>query len=256
MQLAQRFAGETIAAIGLTGSFARGDAGPYSDVDLLRLARTEEYDTTDKVSHWIDDRLVNVSTLTPSGIEAIFTDPGLATQQVAGLRDVRILIDSDGHLERLHSRAVQFAWDDNLQQQANVTASRDMVGWAEEAYKGLEGLRRDDPARLLQARFGCTWGLSSVIRVQRGILLASDNDVIAAIDAEMADEPEWVRLRHRAFGLSVDGHTTDLRQQVEAGLRLYVATAILLEPVFEGQDRELIWAAVDRIRSALEMEQP
>ena len=35
--LANQFNGPNIQAIALLGSHARGDAGPFSDVDLLRL---------------------------------------------------------------------------------------------------------------------------------------------------------------------------------------------------------------------------
>ena len=36
-ELSGRFAGPGVKAIALMGSFARGEAGPYSDIDLARF---------------------------------------------------------------------------------------------------------------------------------------------------------------------------------------------------------------------------
>ena len=47
--------------------------------------------------------------------------------------------------------------------------------------KGIVGLADNDVGRLLNAHFASSWGLSRIMQVQRGVLLASSNDFYAAV---------------------------------------------------------------------------
>lgn len=128
-----------------------------------------------------------------------------------------------------------------MQARANVYASQQMVGWIEEVHKGLEGLRRADVGRLLNARFGLSWGLSRVVQVQRGLLLSGDNAFFEAVEAAVGLDTEWTRLRRAAFGLESGlNPPPPLRDQVVAGLCLYVATAALLAEALQPADAPLI----------------
>lgn len=119
--------------------------------------------------------------------------------------------------------------------------------------KGIAGLAKNDLGRLLSARFASSWGLSRIMQVQRGVLLASDNDFYEAVAEALGRESEWQRLRQVAFGIAhADGHPPTLREQVVAGLRLYVATAALLAPVLRPEDQSLIMHTVELIRNHLD----
>jgi hypothetical protein len=62
-----------------------------------------------------------------------------------------------------------------------------------------------------------------------------------------------VRLRHAAFGIEdATGQPLTLRQQIIAGLRLYVLTAELLERALPSQEGELVRATMARIQEELE----
>jgi hypothetical protein len=89
------------------------------------------------------------------------------------------------------------------------------------------------------------------MQVQRGVLTASDNAFFDAVGAALADQPEWLRLRRVAFGIDDGGQTPTLAEQVRAGLRLYVLTAELLEPVLHPDDRPIIHHTVAQIRGSL-----
>lgn len=130
-------------------------------------------------------------------------------------------------------------------------AAEQMVGWIEEVHKGLEGLRRNDIGRLLNARHGCSWGLSFVMQVQLGLLLDSDNTFYDALAAAIGPADEWVRLRRIAFGVEdAAGVVPSLPEQVRAGLALYALTGERMVPVLPLHERALVERTIERIRAA------
>jgi hypothetical protein len=105
----------------------------------------------------------------------------------------------------------------------------------------------------LNARFASSWGLSRIMQVQRGVLLASSNDFYEAVAEAVGRDTEWVRLRHISFGIAhADGRPPTLGEQVVAGLRLYIVTAALLAPMLRMEDQPLIMQTVELIRHSLD----
>lgn len=250
-ELFERFAPEEAAGVFLAGSRARGNAGPFSDVDWIRVARDDAHLPGDG-SYLIEGRLVVVNTLTVAFVETIFTEPKTACDYVMGLRTAQILLDGEGTLAALQRRARDFVWDAAMRQRANLWASQEMVGIIEEAHKGLEGLRRNDVGRMLNARFGLSWVLSTIMRVQRGILLSSDNGIWDEVNRAVGETTPWVRYRRAAFGVEDEhGQPIPLREQIVAGLRLYVLTAQYLERSLHSAQREMVFATVERIEAEL-----
>jgi hypothetical protein len=251
--LADHFDNPAIHAIALMGSHARGDAGPYSDVDLVRFVTEQDLELPGAGSHWINGRLVVVKNVAPAETETWFTRPELAVSTVAGVRSAHILIDRNETFAQLQARAHSFVWSEALQLQADIWASEQMVGWSEEMHKGLEGLRRGDIGRLLNSLFGGTFGLSRVLQVQRGVLLTGDNGFYAEVAAVVGLDAQWTLLRGIAFGV-VDVHDRppSLRERVVAGLGLYVATVELLGDAIQPEDAPLINATVKLINERLE----
>ena len=248
MALARRFWLPEVQAVVLMGSYARGEAGPFSDVDLVRLVR----DATPlplSGSHSLDGRLVVVSDVTPEQVERWFTEPQEAVKWISGVRTARPLSDPDKLWAAIQARAYAFTWDEVMQAKANRWVGREMVGWIEEVHKGLEGLRRGDIGRLINARHGFSWGMNEVMTVYTGVLLSSDNGVWAEVAA--AIHPEWLALRNRAFGVNgLDGPVPTLRQQIKAGLQLYALTARLVAPALQAEERGMVVEVVGRIEAS------
>ena len=259
-------------AFALLGSYARGDAGPFSDVDVVRFVNDDKHDT-EVQSFLIDGEegksgrdagapggpnsrqwLVVRSTITPSQVESWFSEPGQAVNIIVGLRDGRALWDPDDVFGAIQQRARRFQWTQTHQEKADQLAGKELVGWIEEVHKGLEGLRRNDTGRLLNARFGLSWGLAWVMRVQRGVLTASDNTFYDDIIGAVGPESRWARLLRRAFGTSNEGESgpLSLREEVRSGLLLYCETFELLKEALPQQDYPLIAATVRRIHAELE----
>lgn len=247
----RRFDGPRVRALVLMGSHAQGTAGPYSDVDVVRLLADESTPPEVDGSYLLENRLVVVSSVTPEQVDRWFSEPDVAVEVIAGVRQAQALRD-DGTFTAIQSRANAFRWDEAMQSKANKWAGDRLVGWIEEVHKGLEGLRRDETGRLLNARFGLSWGLSRVVAVQRGVLLSGDNALYEKVGTAMADQPEWLRLRRLAFGIEDEsGHAPTLREQVTVGLRLYVHTAILLNDVLQPERATLIRETVNLINRTL-----
>jgi hypothetical protein len=252
-QLARRFDVPGMHSVALVGSHVRGEAGPYSDIDLVRFLGQDTESLPDSGSHLVDGRLVVVSDVRPADIETWFSHPEKALNHIPGLRQARPLLDRDGRLARLQQRAEAFTWDEEIQARANAWASEQMVGWIEEVHKGLEGLRRNNIGRLLNARFGLSWGLSRVMQVQRGVFLSGDNDFFTAVEEAIGRDTEWARLRRIVFSVEGPGDSpATLHEQVIAGLRLYVVTAEMLVGILRPADAPLVNQTVARIRNILE----
>ncbi len=238
-------------AIALLGSYARGEAGHFSDVDLLFLLPAGAA-KPERTSFLIDGYLVVVNAVTPEQIDGWFTEPEQAVNVVAGLRDAISLRDPDSLFAAVQSRAHAFTWTAELQAKADRYASRALVGWIEESHKGLEGLRRNDTGRLLNARFGLSWGLAGVIGVQRGVLGNSDNSFYDDVRHAVGAESRWSRLLSIAFGVATSASTSfSLHEEVTAGLLLYCETVRLLADALQPEDRPLIEATVARIEQNL-----
>ncbi|MBX3001800.1 MAG: nucleotidyltransferase domain-containing protein [Caldilineaceae bacterium] len=249
--LLQQYDGPDVRAFVIMGSYARGEANPFSDVDLIRFVDDDAL-VADADSHLIDGYLTVVSTVTPAQVDGWFTDPKDAVNTIAGICTARPILDRDGYFAAIQSRVHAFEWTAELQAKANRWASREMVGLIEEVHKGLAGIERGDIGRLLNARFGLSWLLSNVIKVQRGILIGGDNRFYEEIAEAVGTKSEWVRLRRIAFGIEdADGHTPILCEQVRAGLRLYVETARLLHPTLHPEDAPKIHATLARILATI-----
>lgn len=249
---AQRFDAPTVKAIALMGSRARGDAGPFSDIDLVRFLECATHGHPAPDTHLIDKALVVVSDVSPATVEEWFSRPETAVQVIAGLRSARGLIDRDRTFTSIQARAQAFIWDSVMQAKADAWASEQMVGWIEEVHKGLEGLRRDDIGRLLNAQFGCSWGLTQVMCVHRGVLLSGDNALYTEVRDAVGANSQWAHMCSLAFGVSSGSHgAPTLQEQVKAGLRLYVLTAEALWDALRPCDRLLISATVDLVNESL-----
>jgi hypothetical protein len=252
--LAQRFDALDISAIALVGSYARGEAVRHSDIDLVRFTtRTDVTFDPPNGSYLIDGRLVVVKAATPDEVESWFGQPELAVAVIPGLHTAIPLIDRNGTFAALQKRAAGFTWDAEMRRRADLWASHEMVGWTEEVHKGLDGLRDGNVGRLLNARFGLSWGLQRVIQVQRGIMLAGDNAFFDAIADNLGPSSRWAQLRTAAFGIEsgTGKPVASLRDQVIAGLHLFVETAALIHSTITDEDRPLVEDTVRRINEEL-----
>jgi hypothetical protein len=125
-QLIQRFDVPGVHALVLMGSYARGEAGPYSDIDVVRF--TDGTDLPGAGSSLMDGHLVVVSDVAPGQVERWFSEPEVAADTIMGVRSAQALLDRDGSFAGIQTRAKAFAWDQAMQERANHWASAMLVG--------------------------------------------------------------------------------------------------------------------------------
>jgi hypothetical protein len=248
-EMARRFCRSDAVAVGLFGSVARGDCGRYSDVDIVQFV-DGGCKAADALSTIVDGLLVVVSCVDARNVDEWFHDPDEATKWIAGLRVVVPVSDPTGFLGTLRERAARFVWNDDMQRRANEKAGNEMVGWAEEAHKGLAGLHDWHTGRLLNARFGLSWGMVDVMRVYRGVLCVGDNHTLPQVLDACGGQ--WASLCRQAYGISSGaGASSVLSDQVRAGLHLYALTAQQIGADLSASCRPVVEHTVAEIEQAV-----
>ncbi len=210
-----------IESIALMGSYSRGDAKPYSDVDIVCFVKPDS-SRPDQSIRIIDNKYVVVSYVTPAEADEWFLHPDKATECIGGLRKAVILYDPNHRLKQWKEKAIRFQWTEDLQQKADDYCGEQMVGWLEEVHKALQGLLSDDIGRMLNGLFGLTYGMFKILRVKHGILLEGDNSFYQKVIEHFGAGSEIGKLSEIAFGIKTEAN---LRVRVIAGLGLFIETA-------------------------------
>ncbi|WP_069650135.1 nucleotidyltransferase domain-containing protein [Caloranaerobacter ferrireducens] len=238
---------EELEAIALMGSYARGEACKYSDIDIVCFLKEGNEGRLPDIEI-VDSKYLVISYVTREETDKWFCDPEKATECISGLRQSKVIWDPNGYLSSLKKRAEEFKWDSSLQEKANNYASRELVSWVEEVHKALQGLLFNDIGRMLNGLYGLTYGLFKVVRVQKGILLTSDNSFFKQVIDYFGEESEFAILGKEAFGID---NTLEVRERVISGLKLFDLITDMLVDILNDDDKEAILLVKDEIRREL-----
>jgi hypothetical protein len=242
---------ENTIGVVLAGSYARGEGGLYSDVDIRCYVRQAPMNPAEIYTmQYLDGYLVSFYLTTLEEEYASLVFPQKAILAVPGLRQIRILLDKDGSISTLKEVAAKFTWE-SLQTAANAYASWNLSGFAEETYKILAGVLKRDESRTLYATWGLTHGLATTILVQRGVLVPSENVFIDIAQQTAGRDSDWTRQFRLAVGLDQPA----LEQPAfigfgTAGLRLYRETAGLLQNILLPGHAEIVNQTMEIIKEA------
>jgi hypothetical protein len=222
---------EPTVGIALGGSYARGEANAYSDVDILRFVTTlppenERY----RLKHQ-NGLLISISTQTIADERGRLGRPEKAIWTVAGLRQWCILLDKDGSLAQLQQEALAFTWEP-LQAAADEHASHLIAGNAEEAHKVLGGLTRRDESATLYGALGLYLGMAQALAVQRGVLIRTENSYYRQVQDAAGPNSAWTRYFRLAAAFDLGpASLTPAEVRGIAALHLYRETARLLRHI-------------------------
>ena len=241
--LVAEFADTNTIGMLLAGSYARGDATPYSDIDLIRFtAALPEAEAERYTLAYREGRLVSLSTTTVDAKRAELGRPETAIWAAPGLRQARLLLDRDGALAALLGEAHAFRWEP-LQAEADAYASYNIMGLAEEVHKVLGALAKDDEAVALYGTWGLVAGLLRAVTVQHGVLIRTENSYFQQAQEAAGLGSAWSRAFRVAVGLEMATAVT----RGAAALRLYQETAMLIAPALQPQHLDVIRGALVRI---------
>ncbi len=217
---------EDIVGITLGGSYVRGNATPFSDVDLGCFYKDE----ASLPSHCLLYRnglMVSVNTRTVASIRADLARPEKAIFLVATPR--RILLDKDGSVTELMQEIATFHIEP-LQQKAYAYASSQMMLAAELVHKILsEILRRNDLA-IAYATAKLLSSLTEIVTVQGGVLVKSDSVYYQQVEVAVGAETAWTRYHRLVAGIDmVPANVSPVKVRAVAALHLYQETITLLQ---------------------------
>jgi hypothetical protein len=221
-------------AITISGSFARGQANEWSDVDVNRYVAGTGV-AAGVPPRWIDGRLVRVSSQTMAEAWAELEQPERAIWAVLPLRGMRILLDRDGEVARLVEAARAFRWE-SIAERARLWASRRLAKDAENVLKLRAAIDVADESSILNAHLNLAQHCADAIAVARGVLISTENRFHAEVRA--AAGPEWTRRQRAAYGL--DGG--DVIARARATCDLYACTVELL--ALDPEDRAVADRAI------------
>lgn len=246
--LIAELATDDTVAFALTGSFVRGEATPYSDLDLLRFTAIRPAAPDERYTLLLHEgRLVSLSTDATEAKRAELAEPDEAMFAVPGLRQMRILHDPTGALAALQRAAEAFTWE-ALRAAADLHVSETVMGVAEEACKVLGTLSRGNDSGAAYAARGLVLGLTRAMAVHRRLLIASENTYYAQVQDALGQDSPWTRAFRLAAGL--DHGPTDLSPAVAhalAALSLYRESVALTRTILPQRHLPVIEATLAAI---------
>jgi hypothetical protein len=236
----ERLTAQGAHAVLLTGSHARGTAGPRSDIDLFVVG-----DGPDEAHEVIDERMVSIHWWTPDRARQRMSHPASAFVSVFAWRDATILHDPLGVAAELKAVAEAWTWE-ALDREADAWAADRLVGLSEYVSK-LERALED--GRCLDAaatRCELAVGLVELAAVANRITSVSENGLWETVAA--SGNGEWRALLDRALGAGNE----DLPTSVAALIELFASLARALQPTLQPAQREVVAHALENLGERLE----
>ena len=228
-----------IVGIGLGGSYVRGEATPYSDVDFLCFY-SGTVQPPQKRYTYHDNRLVGIASRTVAAVRRDFTQPEVALYAVPMIRELRILLDKDGTIGKLQQDARAFTWEP-LQEAANAYASFYMLRNTEEIHKLLGILLNNDALAFSSAMTTFPVHLTRAVAIQRGTLITTDNVIFRQVRESVGLASPWTRAHIRAVSLDAGPTGVPMLQwRGSALLNLYRETVLLLQPFMRPADNKVV----------------
>jgi hypothetical protein len=216
-------------------------------VDLIRFHVSTPADEVDRYRlQIVEGRLVSIATTSVEAKRGELWDPSTAIFAVPGVRQARVLFDSEGKLAGLVEEARDFRWS-GIEAKARVLASCELRGYAEEVAKVLGALERRDESAQLYGTLGLILGLPKVVAMARGILIETENSFFREVQHRVGSSSPWSKL-HRIGAGFVPGCTLNVR--ASAGVHLYPETRSIVSTCLEEADSEVIEAACGWIAKA------
>ena len=242
---------ENTVGVAMAGSYARGDGGQYSDVDIHHFVRQMPADPAETYFlRYMDGFLVSFSLTTLEDEYAYLRDPKKAILAIPGLRQLRILLDKDSTVAILQEFAAKITWEP-MQAAADAYASWNISGCAEEVHKILAGLAQRNESKTLYAIWGLTRELANTLLVRCGILIPTENAYIDLVQEAAGRTSDWTRQFRLATGLEpFPPEEPHFVGYGKAGLCLYRETARLLQPVLSCEDANVVERTLEIIAEA------
>jgi predicted nucleotidyltransferase len=240
-QLIRELDDDTVIAIILHGSYARGDATPpYSDLDLVRILRETPDRKQQKRFIWRNDYLLNLSSRPLSIYKEWLKIPQEAIFRVSTIRDADILLEKDGDFRAFQQETLNWKWEP-LQKAADAYVSQLMVELTEVVLRTLGALRFHKTAMLVERIIlHILPAVTEAVAVQKGILIHGNN-YLRQVQEVMGLDSAWTRYFLEAAGETHDKEAfKGIERRGVAAVRLYQETVQVLKAHFSPEHLKTI----------------
>ena len=196
----------------VVGSYARDEAGPQSDLDLLAVG-DESY--LPRLS--LCEGLVVSESMQPFEIHReSFRQAELMCTAVPGWRDALVLYDPEGLADGLIREAREWRWEPH-ERRCDEWVAEKITGYAEEVFKLVAALKNDCRPTAAVQRSLLAVRLAPVLAIHHRVLYGSENQLWDLISGAMGEE--WSRYQSVALGNGGNGRK-DFRSVLCSSARL------------------------------------
>jgi predicted nucleotidyltransferase len=215
-------------AVFLTGSHARGDAHPESDLDLRAIG---EGSSPPLKRH--DEFLFSTSWSSRDEQEKTFDDPSEAGEVVPGWRSAVILHDPDDVAAAYKKRAEEWEWD-GIDDAADEWVAEQVTDYAEEVHTLVSNLDQDSREAAAAIASQLALHVAKFLSVHHRLLYESENDLWEMVAGVMGDEYS----HDQDLALGVEKVT--LEEAADAALRLFGMAAAETAHLLNDTQREVV----------------
>lgn len=249
-QLVAELDEETVTAIILHGSYARGDAfPPYSDIDIVRIIQETSSLPRQKRYIWHDGYLISFSSRPLSVYRQWFTAPEEAIFRVCGVQEAHILLEKDTSFRVFQQEALAFCWEP-LQEAANAYASQILLEQTEMVLHLQRAQVLNDKIALMDMTLELFSASTDAVAVQRGVLVKSGNTYYPQVQQSVGTDTAWTRYHNRAAGIGL-AINPSIENRSIAALALYKETVHLLQPYLSVEHWKVIEPLLSTINKML-----
>jgi nucleotidyltransferase-like protein len=241
---------DTIRGIVLGGSHARGDATPYSDVDLACFV-PDAFRPLRKRYLYREGHLISIGLKTIEGVKQQITEPFQALWIVPGFRQAKVLLDKDGSMSQLKQMVENFTWD-ALRSEAIGFAGHILVSDAEFVHKLLGNLWRGNLSGIAYTLQRIFDGATMAMALFYGVFITTDNVYFQEVESAVGSDSTWTHYHCLLSGVkTIAENTSSLDARGKLALHLYRETAFLLLPTLNEQHRIVVEEVLDLIEDAV-----
>lgn len=240
---------DDIIGITLGGSQVRGEATPFSDVDLACWI-PDDLKQPLKRMIYRDGHLVSVGFKKVAHVRRELTQPQLANWIATSLSTARMrqtLLDKDGSVTAFMQEIANFRWEP-LQESANFFASDLLMLLAEMSHKILSELWKHNDLGISYATADVLSGLTEALATQRGVMIKTNGTYYQQVEEAVGLDSAWTTYHLQVAGV---GTPSTVQARGIACLRLYQETARLLWDILLPEHRETIRQTLSIIDAAL-----
>lgn len=230
------------SAVVLRGSFSRGSAHEYSDIDLTPIAAEPNQGPPHLVEQH-GDRMFVISWQTADQVRASFRDPAQLGAAVPAWRSATALYDPGGVAADLIEEAQRWSWH-TVAEAVDAYVADELASLAEEIYKVIAGILYDQRRMIAVNRAVLALRLAHLVALRRGLLWETENDLWDLVAGELGEA--WTADQDAALGL----HDAPTAQQSRAALTLYARAAREIAPILDDRQRAVVRAALAAVERA------